>query len=154
MMDDVCGDNRFELIAKYKAKLIEATNIETDKAEMDVIDNVLFRIWQMRWLDRLEQSEPLERRRGMNEEMKWIPVSERLPEHYHRVILTIRGTDMIKVEDGETLEEALKRNMKQYWVTDGYLADDGWNGGDGFPLIVKPIAWMEFPEPWKGEEDA
>ena len=67
MMADVCVDNRFELIAKYKAKLIEATNIETDKAEMDVIDNVLFRIWQMGWLDRLEQSEPLERRRGMKE---------------------------------------------------------------------------------------
>lgn len=54
-MADVCTDNRFELIAKYKAKLVEATNIETDKAEMDVIDNVLFRIWQMGWLDTLEQ---------------------------------------------------------------------------------------------------
>lgn len=55
MADVVCTDNRFELIAKYKAKLVEATNIETDKAEMDVIDNVLFRIWQMGWLDTLEQ---------------------------------------------------------------------------------------------------
>lgn len=86
------------------------------------------------------------------ETRRWIPCSERLPEPYAHVILTIRGTDMIKVEEGETLEEALKRNNQQYWVTIGYLADDGWNGGDGFPLIVKPIAWMEFPEPWKGEE--
>ena len=58
-MADVCTDNRFELIAKYKAKLVEATKIETDKAEMDVIDNVLFRIWQMGWLDRLEQFVPV-----------------------------------------------------------------------------------------------
>lgn len=85
---------------------------------------------------------------------QWIPCEERLPEPYAHVILTIRGTDMIKVEEGETLEQALERSMQHYWVTDGYLADDGWNDGDGFPLIVKPIAWMEFPEPWKGEEDA
>ena len=84
---------------------------------------------------------------------RWIPCSERLPEPYAHVILTIRGTDMIKVEDGETLEQALERNNQTYWVTKGYLADDGWIGGDGFPLIVKPIAWMEFPEPWKGEEN-
>jgi len=83
----------------------------------------------------------------------WIPVSERLPEPYSHVILTIRGTDMIKVQEGETLEQALKRNSQTYWVTTGYLADDGWNGPDGFPLIVKPIAWMPLPEPWKGEEE-
>lgn len=51
---EVCGDNRFELIKKYKEKLIEATNIETSKNEMNVIDSVLFRCWQMGWLDRLE----------------------------------------------------------------------------------------------------
>ena len=87
-------------------------------------------------------------------EHRWIPVSERLPEPYSDVILTIRGTDMIKVLKGETLEQALKRNSQIYWVTTGYLADVGWNGLDGFPLIVKPIAWCGFPEPWKGEEDA
>lgn len=54
-MSDICTDNRFELIAKYKAKLIEATNIETSADEMAVIDNILFRVWQMGWLDRLEQ---------------------------------------------------------------------------------------------------
>ena len=54
-MSDICTDNRFELIAKYKEKLIEATNIETSADEMAVIDNILFREWQMGWLDRLEQ---------------------------------------------------------------------------------------------------
>ena len=56
---EVCGDNRFELIQKYKEKLIEATNIETSKDEMNVIDSVLFRFWQMGWLDRLEEYEQL-----------------------------------------------------------------------------------------------
>ena len=54
-MSDMCNDNRFELVAKYKAELIESTNIDTSADEMAVIDNILFRMWQMGWLDRLEQ---------------------------------------------------------------------------------------------------
>lgn len=53
-MSDLCNDNRFELIEKYKKKLIEATNIETAPDEMAVLDNILFRFWQMGWLDKLE----------------------------------------------------------------------------------------------------
>lgn len=52
---EMCGDNRFEIIEKYKKKLIEATNIETSKDEMAVIDNILFRFWQMKWLDKLDE---------------------------------------------------------------------------------------------------
>ena len=48
---DICGDNRFEIIAKAKADLLEGTNIETDEAEMAVLDNILFRCWQMGWLN-------------------------------------------------------------------------------------------------------
>lgn len=49
-MSEICTDNRFEVIAAYKKKLIESTNIETSPDEMAVIDNVLFRFWQMGWL--------------------------------------------------------------------------------------------------------
>lgn len=49
-MSEVCTDNRFEVIAAYKKKLIESTNIEADPDEMAVIDNVLFRFWQLGWL--------------------------------------------------------------------------------------------------------
>ena len=52
---EICSDNRFELIEKYKRKLIEATNIETAEDEMKVIDSILFRFWQMGWLDKLER---------------------------------------------------------------------------------------------------
>lgn len=55
-MCDLCNDNRFELIEKFKKKLIESTNIETSPEEMKVIDNILFRFWQMGWLDKLELS--------------------------------------------------------------------------------------------------
>ena len=56
-MNDQCGDNRFELIKKYKDKLIESTNIETSPEEMLVLDDILFRMWQIGWLDSLEALE-------------------------------------------------------------------------------------------------
>jgi hypothetical protein len=48
-------DNRFELIEKYKKKLIDSTNIETSEDEMKVLDSIMFRFWQMGWLDILER---------------------------------------------------------------------------------------------------
>lgn len=63
-MPDICTDNRFELIEKYKKELIEGTNIETSQDEMAVLDSLFFRFWQMGWLDRLELPE---RKKG-----KWI----------------------------------------------------------------------------------
>lgn len=54
-MSDMCADNRFELIEKYKKELVEATNIETIPEEMQVLDNILFRFWQMGWLDSIDR---------------------------------------------------------------------------------------------------
>ena len=64
---DTCNDNAFELIDKYKRELIEKTNIETSPDEMRVIDNILFRFWQMDWLDKIEQAE----------KFQWVPVNIR-----------------------------------------------------------------------------
>lgn len=49
-----CGDNRFEIIAKAKADIVEHTNIESSPEEMAVLDNILFRAWQMGWLKKYE----------------------------------------------------------------------------------------------------
>ena len=49
---EICGDNRFEIIAKAKKHLLDATNIDTSPKEMEVLDDFLFRCWQMGWLDR------------------------------------------------------------------------------------------------------
>lgn len=58
-MDVLCNDNRFEIIEKAKKHLLEATNIDTSPDEMKVLDNFLFRCWQMGWLDRYDdQTEP------------------------------------------------------------------------------------------------
>lgn len=50
MGGEICTDNRFKIIAAYKKKLIEGTNIQASPEEMAVIDNILFRFWQMGWL--------------------------------------------------------------------------------------------------------
>ena len=51
-MNEICGDNRFKIIEKAKAHLLDATNIDTSPKEMEVLDDFLYRCWQMGWLDR------------------------------------------------------------------------------------------------------
>lgn len=51
-MSDICGDNRFEIISKAKEDILKSTNISSSEDEMKVIDNFLFRCWQMGWLNR------------------------------------------------------------------------------------------------------
>lgn len=50
MINNICGDNRFEIIDKAKKDLLENTNIEMSPDEMKVLDEFLFRCWQMGWL--------------------------------------------------------------------------------------------------------
>lgn len=54
---DTCGDDRFDLIAKAKQKLLDATNIDSSPDEIAVLDNILFRCWQMGWLDQLRDAD-------------------------------------------------------------------------------------------------
>lgn len=49
-----CGDNRLEIIQKAKDDLRQATNIDSSPEEIAVLDNILFRAWQMGWLDKYE----------------------------------------------------------------------------------------------------
>ena len=48
---EICCDDRFGIIARAKAYIIKATNIETSADEMKVLDNFLFRLWQLGWLN-------------------------------------------------------------------------------------------------------
>lgn len=57
MINNICGDNRFEIIDKAKKDLIESTNIEMSPDEMKVLDEFLFRCWQMGWLRKYEEKQ-------------------------------------------------------------------------------------------------
>lgn len=52
-------DNRDLVIQRAKEHLLKATNIEDRKEEMQVIDNILLRCWQMGWLKQYEQKSEL-----------------------------------------------------------------------------------------------
>lgn len=54
-MNETCTDNRFEIIEKAKKHILEATNIDTSSDEMKVLNNFLFRCWQMGWLKQYEE---------------------------------------------------------------------------------------------------
>lgn len=50
-----CTDNRFDVIDRAKQDLLESTNIDTSPKEMEMLDNFLFRCWQMGWLKQYEE---------------------------------------------------------------------------------------------------
>ena len=56
-MNELCTDGRFEVIARAKEDLLRCTNIDTSPSEMAVLDEILFRCWQMGWLDKYEDKE-------------------------------------------------------------------------------------------------
>lgn len=139
-MADICTDNRFELIEKYKMELIESTNIESAQDEMAVLDDLLFRFWQMGWLDRLEQPE-----------RRWIPCSERLPEEYGEYLITWETskapTRFIGFAEGEEtgVWDDQHDRFVFSWLPEDYIIEryPDW----------RVIAWLPLPEPYKGEQE-
>lgn len=130
---DTCNDNAFELINKYKSELIEKTNIETSPDEMRVIDNILFRFWQMDWLDKIEQAE----------RFQWVPVSERTPDDYSAVLLQYSSRYGFETEQRETLDIG-------YFNAFGN-AEHRTEDYEKFRGEV--IAWMPLPEPYRGSDE-
>lgn len=56
MNKEVNSDNRFDIIEKAKKDIMNSTNIESSPDEMKVLDNMLFRCWQMVWLDKYDDN--------------------------------------------------------------------------------------------------
>lgn len=54
-MNELCTDGRFEVIARAKEDLLRCTNIDTSPSEISVLDEILFRCWQMGWLNKYEK---------------------------------------------------------------------------------------------------
>lgn len=83
-------DNRFEIIAKAKEHLLRATNIEDAPEEMAVIDNILFRCWQMGWLKKYEE-EPTEGIKGNLEEIPSMDLEKEIDKEWKKCNPTDEG---------------------------------------------------------------
>lgn len=83
----------------------------------------------------------------MADGLKWISCDEREPEKYELVIVLIYGHDVIIQQDGETLEDAIRRTMNKCHTSCGYLGGEGWCDPEGYPMIIKPSYWMKIPDP-------
>ena len=53
---EICGDSRFEVIKRAKEHLLKSTNIDSSEDEIKVLDNFLFRCWQMGWLKQYDET--------------------------------------------------------------------------------------------------
>lgn len=88
------GDNRFEIIGKAKQDLLKSTNIDSSKDEMKVLDNFLFRCWQMGWLNQYnltsdaegEEMLTCEKSKAMQlySHLLDLVENERMSEHYSK----------------------------------------------------------------------
>lgn len=122
--ETMAGDNRFEIIAKAKYAILDGTNIETDEDEMKVLDNILFRCWQMGWLDKYDDTK---------KQTEWIPVSKKLPETGDSILVTYSDEEVGIVWDARP---------------------EVWGKYEKANNLIFPIAWMPLPDPYRedGEE--
>ena len=125
-----CGemitDNRFEIIAKAKQAILDGTNIETDEDEMKVLDNILFRCWQMGWLDKYDDTK---------NQTGWIPCSERLPEE-NEYVGNVCKYYLIQDEYGD--------------MHVAHLSGRGWETIESVKALgCDVVAWMPLPKPYR-----
>ena len=126
---EMCGDNRFEVIRKAKKHLIEATNIDTSSDEMKVLDNFLFRAWQMGWLSKYDPT--LQDATDTNVGNKWVSVDERLPTE----------EEISRAPFGRFLVSIFGVIFEAVYVN-GYFAMSGGR-------LHSVSHWMNYPEPPK-----
>lgn len=141
----ICGDNRFEIISKAKEALIESTNIEDSPEEMAVLDNFLFRCWQMGWLDKYDEA---------LKQTRWIPVTERLPKDGRDVLVTLGHTYEPSYTDYSVARYLFCGENERHWHDErrGYLEWDEYSDGHGGCSLYKVLAWMPLPKPYKAGE--
>lgn len=143
-MCDSCSDNRFEIIDAAKQYIIDNTNIESSPDEMKVLDDILFRLWQLRLL---EPFNPL------NKESQWQKYSnDNLPPIGEEVIAY--RSDWVDPDFNPTGTRVGFRTddndfVSAYWwdYHDDYIAIANWKCNSSPEFFVNHIN-KTIPEYW------
>jgi len=85
-----CGDNRFEIIDKAKKDILEKTNIKSSPDEMKVLDNILFRAWQMGWLSKYDVIVPEQK------PVEWSEEDKRILDDVSHLLIMLNYKDMAR----------------------------------------------------------
>lgn len=80
--------------------------------------------------------------KALEQEPRWIPVTERLPEEIFGCLVTVWDANP---KTGEEFENILPEFV-------GYDGET-WNGADGKPIAFEVVAWMPLPEPYKEDKE-
>ena len=105
-----------------------------------------------RWLFKraVEDVEP----EKAEEQPRWIPVTERMPEEHDSFCARRKGTDKWKnymfEKISNTVIVTIRRDSGAYRVTTAHTVDGIWKA-DVISSSNEIIAWMPLPEPWRGE---
>ena len=92
---------------------------------------------------------------AVEQEPRWFPVSERLPEDIKPVIVTWKNTDPEPyyqyIVGKNFVGAAHYKSGKWYWyssVTEDLLAVYGKCDSEEFDEAIEVVAWMPLPEPY------
>lgn len=84
--------------------------------------------------------------------MRWIPVTERLPEEYDSIFKKYKNTDKwyagMFEKTSDTVLVTAKYFLNTIIVKTAKLIDGKWNIGSSYEVL----AWMSLPEPYKEEQ--
>lgn len=101
----------------------------------------------------------LEQLPSADQEHRWIPCSERLPENIKPVIVTWKNTDPKSyyqyIVGKHFIGTAHYKNNKWFWyssVTEDLLAEYGKCDAEEFDEAIEVIAWMPLPNCYQGDE--
>lgn len=117
------GENRFDVIKRAKSAILEETNIARSEDEMKVLDNILFRAWQMGWLRKYEYFDkiqhPLDVETSIRERAKklsdTLPVNEPKGLVYDAYVFGAHDQTKILTNNAcEWLEKFIEKNFNTF----------------------------------------